>query len=74
VSRIDPLSKEQAHADAHFAYEQDERAWGFILNPTGVLAYRPPILAAARTLGLARCTAKKNASRSNWRTPRRRPP
>ena len=51
MSRIDPLTKEQAHADAQFAYEQDERAFGFVLNPTGVLAYRPPILAASRSLG-----------------------
>jgi hypothetical protein len=51
MSRIDALSREQAHSDAHFAYDQDEKAFGFVLNPTGVLAYRPPILAAARTLG-----------------------
>jgi len=51
VSRIDPLSREQAHPDAQVFYDQDERAFGFVLNPTGVLAYRPPILAAARALG-----------------------
>jgi hypothetical protein len=51
VSRIDPLSREQAHPDAQPFFDQDERAFGIVLNPTGVLAYRPPILAAARALG-----------------------
>ncbi len=51
MSRIRPLTKDEAHPDAQVAFEQDERAFGFVLNPTGVLAYRPPILAASRALG-----------------------
>ena len=51
MSRIRPLGQDEAHEDARPAYEQDIRAFGLILNPTGVLAYRPPILTAARGLG-----------------------
>lgn len=51
MSRLPPLRREQAHPDAQPFYDQDERAFGLVLNPTGVFAYRPPILAAARALG-----------------------
>ncbi|MGE3073838.1 MAG: hypothetical protein AB7N24_07075 [Dehalococcoidia bacterium] len=51
MSRIRPLSQDEAHEDARAAYDQDMRAFGLVLNPTGVLAYRPPVLAAARALG-----------------------
>lgn len=51
MERIRPLDRSEAHEDAWQAYDQDLRAFGLVLNPTGVLAYRPPILAAARALG-----------------------
>ena len=51
MDRLPPLSRDHAHPDAQPFYDQDERAFGLVLNPTGVLAYRPPILAAARALG-----------------------
>jgi hypothetical protein len=56
MSRIRPLSKDEAHPDAQPAYDQDVRAFGLVLNPTGVMAYRPPVLLAAR--GLSRSVAK----------------
>jgi len=51
MDRIRPLSRDEAHPDAQAFFDQDERAFGLVLNPTGVLAYRPPVLAAARALG-----------------------
>lgn len=51
MPRIRPLQQEEAHPDAQPAYDQDMRAFGQVLNPTGVFAYRPPVLTAARALG-----------------------
>lgn len=51
MSRLRPLTQEEAHEDARAAYDQDMRRFGFVLNPTGVFAYRPPVLKAARELG-----------------------
>ncbi len=51
MTRIRPLNRDEAHPDAHVFYDQDERVFGLVLNPTGVFAYRPPIQAAARALG-----------------------
>ena len=51
MPRLRPLSKEEAHDDAKPAYDQDVRRFGFVLNPTGVFAYRPSVLNAARQLG-----------------------
>lgn len=56
MSRINPLNREDAHPDAQPFFDQDQRAFGMVLNPTGVAAYRPPILAAMR--GLSRSVAK----------------
>lgn len=53
MSRIRPLDRDEAHPDAQRFYDQDERAFGVVLNPTRVAAYRPPILAAYRALGRA---------------------
>ena len=50
MDRIRPLDRDEAHEDAHRFFDQDERAWGLVLNTTRVLAYRPPILAAMRGL------------------------
>ena len=50
MSRIRPLDRDEAHPDAHPVYDQDVRLFGLVLNPTGVLAYRPPVLLAARAL------------------------
>ena len=51
MTRIRPLGQDEAHEGARLAFEQDLRAFGLVLNPTGVLAHRPPILTAARSLG-----------------------
>jgi hypothetical protein len=51
MDRIHPLTREEAPEDAKAAYDQDMRAFGFVLNPTGVFAYRPAVLTAARQLG-----------------------
>jgi alkylhydroperoxidase family enzyme len=51
MDRIRPLERDEAHPDAQPFFDQDERFFGLILNPTRVLAHRPPILAAARQLG-----------------------
>jgi alkylhydroperoxidase family enzyme len=50
TDRIRPLQRDEAHPDAQRFFDQDERAFGLVLNPTRVLAYRPPILAAMRGL------------------------
>jgi hypothetical protein len=50
MSRIRPLSRDEAHADAQQVYDQDLRYFGLVLNPTGVMAYRPPVLVTARAL------------------------
>jgi hypothetical protein len=51
MSRIRPLSQDEAHEDAKAAFDQDVRRFGFVLNPTGVFAYRPSVLKASRDLG-----------------------
>lgn len=56
MERIRPLERDEAHADAQQFFDQDERVFGLVLNPTRVFAYRPPILAAAK--GLGRSVAK----------------
>ena len=50
ASRIKPLNRDEAHPDAQPYFDQDERAFGLVLNPTRIFAYRPPILAAYRSL------------------------
>jgi hypothetical protein len=56
MDRIRPLDRDEAHPDAQQFFDQDERVFGLVLNPTRVMAYRPPILAAAK--GLGRSVAK----------------
>ena len=51
MSRIRPLDRDEAHPDARPFFDQDERAFGLVLNPTRIFAYRPPILGAYRALG-----------------------
>ncbi len=51
MSRIRPLDRDEAHPNARPFFDQDERAFGMVLNPTRIFAYRPPIGAAARALG-----------------------
>lgn len=51
MDRIPPLNRDDAHPDARVFFDQDERAFGLVLNPTRIYAYRPPIQAAARALG-----------------------
>jgi alkylhydroperoxidase family enzyme len=50
MSRIRPLARDEAHADARPFFDRDEQAFGLVLNTTRVFAYRPPILAAAKGL------------------------
>ncbi|HLZ69602.1 MAG TPA: hypothetical protein VKV26_06775 [Dehalococcoidia bacterium] len=50
MDRIRPLSRQEAHPDVQPFYDQDMKAFGLVLNPTGVLAYRPPIMTAMRGL------------------------
>jgi len=57
MDRIKPLDRDEAHPDAQPFFDQDVRAFGLVLNPTRILAHRPPILAAAR--GLSRSVAKE---------------
>ncbi|MHB8648039.1 MAG: hypothetical protein ACYDAR_19830 [Thermomicrobiales bacterium] len=57
MSRITPLERDEAHADARPFFDQDEQTFGIVLNTTRVFAYRPPILAASR--GLSRSVAKE---------------
>jgi hypothetical protein len=51
MSRIRPLPQNEAGPEAQLAYDQDMRYFGMVLNPTGVFAYRPPVLLAERALG-----------------------
>jgi hypothetical protein len=51
MDRITPLDRDDAHPDAWPIFDQDEKYFGLVLNPTRILAYRPPILTAARALG-----------------------
>jgi hypothetical protein len=51
MCRIKPLDRDEAHPDAQAFFDQDLRAFGLVLNPTRIFAYRPPIQAAARALG-----------------------
>ena len=53
MSRIPPLGRDDAPEEARRFYDQDERAFGLVLNPTGVMAYRPSILEGARGLNRA---------------------
>lgn len=57
MSRIKPLDRDEAHLDAQRFFDQDEQAFGIVLNTTRVFAYRPPVLAAAK--GLSRSVAKE---------------
>ncbi len=50
MSRIRPLSREEAHTDAQRFFDDDERLFGEVLNPTRIFAYRPAIQSAARAL------------------------
>ena len=50
MDRIRPLTRDQAHPDAQAFYDRDEAAFGLVLNPTKVMAHRPPILAASKQL------------------------
>ena len=51
MTRVRPLPRDQADPSTHPHYDRDLKAFGEVLNPTGVMAYSPPILAAGRELG-----------------------
>jgi hypothetical protein len=55
VQRITPLDRADAQAEAQRFFDEDERLFGLVLNPTRVQAYRPSILAASK--GLSRSVA-----------------
>jgi hypothetical protein len=50
MERIRSLPRDEAAADAQPFYDRDEAAFGLVLNPTMVMAHRPPILAASKQL------------------------
>ena len=51
--RIRPLTREEVDPEVQQAFDANVKAFGFVLNPTGVFAYRPPIMFAAGALGRA---------------------
>ena len=51
MPRITPLTRESAPEEARRFFDQDVERFGFVLNPTGIFAYRPPVQRAARALG-----------------------
>ncbi len=51
MPRVRPLSRDEADPSTRVHYDRDLKYFGEVLNPTGVLAYRPPIMTAARELG-----------------------
>jgi hypothetical protein len=53
MDRIRPLARDEAAPDAQKVYDRDEAVFGLVLNPTKVMAHRPPILAASKQLGRA---------------------
>lgn len=56
MDRIKPLDRDEAHPDAQPFFDRDERAFGLVLNPTRIMAYRPSVLAASKALGRAVAT------------------
>jgi len=50
MDRIRPLPRDEAHPDVQRYYDAEVKTFGFVLNPTPVQAYRPPILIAAKAL------------------------
>ena len=50
MDRIPALDRQEASPAAQPIFDADERRFGVVLNPTRVLAYRPPILAAYKAL------------------------
>jgi hypothetical protein len=50
MTRIEPLERDAAPADAQRFFDLDEQLYGTVLNPTRVQAYRPSILAASKGL------------------------
>lgn len=53
MSRIPPLSQDEADPAARRFFDDDRRAYGQVLNPTGLWARRPGIMAGVRGLGAA---------------------
>jgi hypothetical protein len=44
------LPRDQVSPEAQAIYDQDEARFGLVLNPTQVMAHRPPVLAASKQL------------------------
>jgi hypothetical protein len=44
------LPRDQAPPEAQAIYDHDEARFGLVLNPTQVMAHRPPVLAASKQL------------------------
>ena len=53
MTRIPPLDRDRAPAEAAPLFDKDLEAFGQVLNSTAVAAYRPAIALAARKLGQA---------------------
>ena len=53
MARIRPLPRDEAPPDARAIYDAEEARFGLVLNPTQIMAHRPPILAASKQLNRA---------------------
>ncbi len=53
MPRICPLREEEVRAESRIHFQKDRNSFGTVLNSTGVYAYCPPILSAAKALGAA---------------------
>ena len=53
MSRIPPITPENAPPEARELFEKDLAAHGQVLNTTAIAAYRPGIALAAKQLGAA---------------------
>jgi hypothetical protein len=50
MTRIHALTREEAPTDVHALYDANLKAFGQILNTTGILAYRPTIQLGVKAL------------------------
>lgn len=53
MSRVPPLDRDGAPAEAGALFDKDLETFGQVLNSTAVAAYRPTVALAAKQLGQA---------------------
>ncbi|MBI4483546.1 MAG: hypothetical protein HY652_11745 [Acidobacteria bacterium] len=53
MPRIRPLREEEAAPESRSHFQRDRSVFGMVLQSTGLYAYCPPILEAAKALGAA---------------------